>query len=155
MPPLFVYGLTDPFSPPYACLHSMSGQVVTVLCWSLNFWQSSSGLSGEIEDLNVAFPSAMVSALWLCVTLLGLTLLAGTGASSAAQGAWKHQLFLATAAGTPHAHPHQLSSKEWQSWYLCFRSTEGAYCVSCTSAHSPLTHRLPSPSPPHDPPPLN
>lgn len=87
----------------------MSGQVVTVLCWSLNFWQSSSALSGEIEDLNVAFPSAMVSALWLCVTLLGLTLLAGTGASSAAQGAWKHQLFLATVAGTPHSHPHHPS----------------------------------------------
>jgi hypothetical protein len=78
-------------------------QVLTVLCWSLNFWQSSSALSGEIEDLNVAFPSAMVTALWMCVVLLGLTVLAGTGASSESQSAWTHQLFLASVAGTRHS----------------------------------------------------
>lgn len=74
-------------------------QVVTVLCWSLNYWQSASALSGEIEDINTAFPSAMVTSLWLSVLLVGLTVLAATGATDYSQADYRNQLFLGQIAG--------------------------------------------------------
>jgi amino acid transporter len=75
------------------------GSMLNTLFWSLNFWETASCLSGEIEDINSAFPTAMATDLWLATLLVGLAILVGTGATDYSQSEWRGQMFYATVAG--------------------------------------------------------